>query len=676
MKPHLSKVTWARLALTACLLGCILLLLTGPSLGSNWARVQAFIEANPDAKIPWELDANTGIQLAACANIVLLSLLLLTTSWWLRPFTAPPKTAAGRADTGYASPLVGLCNPERATQSLLPDLLSGAPSLPQAINAPPQAPVKSRLPRHLLWGVLVILLLGTAVRLPLASRSLWWDELWTIRQCSHGSWKFDEGNGADKPAAWKFTPASWKRCAFYYQKPTNHVPASLLQKAGLDFWRALSGAADHAFSDLAARVPFLFLSALSLFLVVVLLRAWGAPVSAALLGSALLALHPMAVRYGIEGRGYALVIPLVLGSLLAATRLLRRRGRDGWGWASLACCHLVWLWAFPHGLLDVLVMSLGLAILLALAQANWRDRATVWLRLALAEILAAMLLLQLFLPNVMQARRWAGQENMGHMLDAAILKNTLAQLGTGLRWREPGLGTDLAAGLRDLRTLLGAPEAGAALLIVLALWLCWGIGKSLWNRRRPVWLLAGLLASAAAFAWITWKLDLYYYPRFAVALLPVVALGLALGREQSAAIAGKIQAFLLAVLAAVFAFGLWPLLTRPIEPVRDVANWLIQADAMRGPVLAYGHGREAVMVLLPEAEPVENAAQIQAAIDEARAHDQPLHLVVGHIHFNRTLLPDGFPLLNDPALFTEAARFDGIEADLHYRIYRLNAAAK
>lgn len=632
MTPRLTPVTWARLALAALLLGALWLLLGGPSLGSNWARVQAFIEANPDAKVPWELDANVGIQLAASANIVLLSLLLLTCGWWLRPFSAAPRRQETRAPQTPAGPL----------------------------------------PRALLWGLAAVVLLGTALRLPLASRSLWWDELWSIRQCSHGSWKLENGDGAEaQPAAWKFSPASWKRCAFYYQKPTNHVPMSLLQKAGLDLWRAVSGAPRHAFDDLAARLPTLGLSALSLVLMGCLLRAWGASTPAILLGAGLLALHPMAIRYGVEARGYALVIPLALSALLAATRLLRRGGRDGWGWAWLGLNQGLWLWAFPHGLLDVLVLTLALALLLMLAQVNARDRLTVCLRLGFAHLLAAMTLLQLFLPNVMQARHWAGQENQGHVLDAAILKNTLSQLATGLRWREPGLGTDTAAGLRDLSTLLLDPRLAAALLVMLGGWLLWGFVKTLRQGRRAAWLAVGLLVSAVAFAFLTWRVELYYYPRFAIALLPVIVLGLALGWEKITSPAGKAQTAVLAVLAGVMMAGAWVLLTRPIEPVRDVANWLAANNAERGPVLAYGHGREAVLVLMPEAQPVENDAQIRAAIEQARAAGRPLHLVIGHINFNRALLPSGFPVFEDPQRFTEAARFDGIEAELHYRVYRL-----
>ena len=150
------------------------------------------------------------------------------------------------------------------------------------------------------------------MRVPLASKSLWWDELWVIRQSSHGSWKVDEK--AAEEGALKFSPTTWKRCAFYYQKPTNHVPMALWQKASLEVWRAVSGAPRSEFSDLAARVPALVLSGVTIFLVGWLLWVWGAGWVGALGGAMLFAVHPMAIRYGVDARAYALVMPLAISA--------------------------------------------------------------------------------------------------------------------------------------------------------------------------------------------------------------------------------------------------------------------------------------------------------------------------------------------------------------------------
>jgi hypothetical protein len=173
------------------------------------AKVEALTAEATKPKIPWELDVAVGIQLAARLNLVLLGLLMVTAGFWWRAWVRPPREQA------------------------------------LAVRAP--------LPRWLVPAVLGVVVLGTALRLPLAQKSLWWDELWVIRQCSHGQWQEDAK--AATPGALKFSPTSWKRCAFYYQKPTNHVPMSLLQKASLTLVQPLLGQPTGEFSDLVARLP-------------------------------------------------------------------------------------------------------------------------------------------------------------------------------------------------------------------------------------------------------------------------------------------------------------------------------------------------------------------------------------------------------------------------------------
>ena len=281
----MSEQAWAvSVRRVRVLLGVLLAVSLGvmamaPSAWKASEKIKALVAANPEVKVPWEWDVDVGIQLAALINAVVLVGLLLTVQWWLRPWVGGVRVERRR-------PMV----------------------------------------RGVMWGLLGMVVLGVGMRVPLASKSLWWDELWAIRQCSHGSWKVDEKSEVE--GAMKFSPTNWKRCAFYYQKPTNHVPMSLLQKASLGVWRAVSGAPRTAFSDLAARVPALVLSGVTIFLVGWLLWVWGAGWVGALGGAALFAVHPMAIRYGVDARGYALVMPLVVSALLAGTRLVRLGGRD------------------------------------------------------------------------------------------------------------------------------------------------------------------------------------------------------------------------------------------------------------------------------------------------------------------------------------------------------------
>lgn len=612
-----ASVRRTQMALALPWAASLAVLLRGPSAREALAKIQALTAQDAHAKIPWELDVNVGIQAAAALSVVTLTLLMLTARWWLRPWRAELVS-----EGGWEMPRPG---------------------------------------KGVLLGLLGIMVIGTALRVPLASKSLWWDELWAVRQCSHGSWKVDEK--VSDPEALKFSPTSWKRCAFYYQKPTNHVPMSLLQKASIDTWRAMTGAPKHEFSDLAARVPALVLSAAAILLTGWLLLAWGAGSVAALAGALLFAVHPMAIRYGVDARGYALVMPLVLSALLAGTRLVRLGGRDAAGWVWLAVNQCLWLWAFPHGVLDVAVMTLVLGTLLALAQKNGSDRVAVLLRLLVAHVCSGLLFIQLFLPNVLQARHWAGQEGQGHLLDAIILKDTLSRLLTGLRWREPAAEGDLP----QLETLWGSPTVGLALLVVVGALLVWNVIAACRCGRSPAWLLAGLLVSGAVFAFATWVVGTYYYSRFAIALVPVVVIGLVLGWGDKRPWLKVAQAGVWLVLLVTALRGGEVMLRRPIEPIRDVAVWLTNEKAT---VLGYGHGREALAVFLPKLKPVDDAAQIQQALDSAKARGETVYLVVGHLQFNRAMLPSGFPVFEDPLRFEEKARFDGIESENHYRIYR------
>jgi hypothetical protein len=571
-----------------------------------------------------------GIQSAAFFNSVVLLLLILTARWWLRPWRAEPVSAGGKVRTPSSKVVI--------------------------------------------FGLLVVTLIGTGLRLPLASKSLWWDELWAIRQCSHGSWKVDAKS--EDPEAMRFSPTTWKRCAFYYQKPTNHVPMSLLQKASLDLARKVSGGPRHEFSDLAARVPALILSAGAVFLTGWLLLAWGAGPVGALAGALLLAVHPTAIRYGVDARGYALVMPLVLSALLIGTRLVRSGGRDSLAWIGLAVNQCVWLWAFPHGVLDVAVMTLVLAVLLVRAQSNGADRVAVCVRLVVAHVCSGLLFIQLFLPNLLQARHWAGQEGQGHVLDADILKDTLSRLLTGLRWREPAAGSDLGEGLPQLITLWGPPAVGITLLVIAGALVLWNVLTACRRGDRVSWLVAGLLVSGVLFALLTKVVGTYYYSRFAIALVPGVVLGLTLGWGQAGRLGRLLQGGVWLALIVTGLRGDEVLLKRPIEPIRDVAEWLADAGAGAGSgangaaVLGYGHGREALTVFVPRLIPVDDAAQIQQELERAQSQGRSVFVVVGHFHFNRAMLPTGFPVFEEVTRFNEVARFDGIESENHYRIYQ------
>ena len=54
----------------------------------------------------------------------------------------------------------------------------------------------------------------------------------------------------------------------------------------------------------------------------------------------------------------------------------------------------------------------------------------------------------------------------------------------------------------------------------------------------------------------------------------------------------------------------------------------------------------------------------------AHASGKPLFVALGYEALNRANVPDGFELLDDPAVFAEDSKRDGLEAQFTYRILR------
>lgn len=608
------------------LLGIILL--AGPQTKDHLPAIEAALAAGD--KPDWWDDAAMGVRAAAWINLVLLGLILAVSPLWLRKLSD--------ADV----------------------------SLDENTK---------RTPKWFWPGLLLAVLLAVGMRAPLASKSLWWDESWVVMQVSHGKWRPD----AKKPGAMKFQAHDWKRAAWYYQKPTNHAPMSLAQKASLTVWRGISGAERSALNELAARAPALVASALAVLLMGGLLRAWGAP-GAGVAAAFLLAVHPWAVRYGVDARGYALVIPMCLSALFAVTRIWQTQGRAAWPWCWFALSELIWLWAYPYGVFNVAVINMVLIVGLLCQRKVWRDRVTLVVRWAAVNLLAAVCLLQVFLPNVVQAKRWAGQETVAQPISLALAKTTLSQIfyGTEYVWpRSPE-----AAGLYD--SFFGDPATPSwnvallslPLVAVLLLWLrkTNGTGRS----QAGIWILlaAPVVAGVIFIAW-TALTNGYFYPRFIIEWMPIWIAALCLlftGINWG----NKINlAWIAALVCAGVLAPLWIrqdalLLQRPYAPLRNYASFMQSKTGAQGskPLLVcYGHGHEIMSIYAPEMLAAVSQEELEKFWQQAQQQKRPLFVATGHTIFNRGTIPDGFTLLDDPARFKEVAAFAGIEPEFYFRVF-------
>lgn len=616
----------AQLIIGAVLLLELWVVVSGPSVAEAMREIAA--AAKPGANTPWEAEVDLGIHYAAKINLCLLTVLALFAGWWTRPFTRQVE-----ADPVYRE-------------------------------------AKPLWQRVLLPIVLVLGFAGIYGATSFGAKSLWWDEMWALKNCVHGTWKPDKKN----PDELKFQPTSWKRCAFYYQKPTNHAPMSLAQKASLSAWRKATGAPESQFTELAVRAPALLASGLAVLL---LMRLVGAAQGIGI-GAVMLVLHPWHLRYGVDARAYAFVIPLCISGISAARKVVFTRGRSGWAWAWLGLNQALWIWTYPNAVLDVLLLFIVLTILLWRSEETTRDRFTALIRLAMTHVFAAALWLQLFLPNLWQARHWAGQENQGHQLSASIAKDTVTSLALGMDWAGKALN------LPEGRGLLGAADyftsdlaawgvAGAFLLLSFM-----GLRWAVKYQPRTGWLLVAPLISALIYTGIGAWLGLYFYPRFIIAALPVYVAGLCLA-GQVFTVWTQMQRKLVLAIMVMFAIstnyqrGVY--LARPYSGFKGAAEmaqqWAAERPGLPAPTVAcYGLGREVVTVYQRDAVPIETGAELRLASNKSRSEGRELLVIQGYGPFNRVKLADGMAMLDDPSQFEELGAWPGIEPDFYFRLLR------
>jgi hypothetical protein len=614
-----------RLRFRIALGGALLLLLAwlaGPLAPWDLPGAPTLVPSRGQSRIHTVL---VGLGWAAAANAALCALLFATSRWWARPGSGPP--------AGWT--------PQRVGRGALL-LLAAAAAL------------------------------AFALRWPLATGSLWWDEAWSVRYTIVG--KLEPAK--DGPAT-EFRPAPWIDTLWYYRTPTNHVAYSVAARASNGAWRALAGGAPEAFDERALRLPALLAAAAAVVALGFLVHALGFP-AAAPAAAFLLAIHPWHVRYGADARGYSFVVLL---TALAALLLLRALREDRWRlWLGAGAAHAALLWTLPIAVYvpAALAGAAALAVLLGPKEARGR-----LVRLAVSQLLAAMAFLQIMAPNLAQAvllERLLGEEAK---LDGRLAWNVLVAATTGLAVRMPKVPE---VSFPTLETAPGALQLAVAVLVPALLG--WGVVRV--ARRDAAARAVGFgLAAAPVLLMVHRAVDGFFlYPRFAIyALVPATAL-LAIGLEGLLRAAARtperarrvVPAGLAAGLAA-YQLALWPqtrvLLRFPQEPAREVAAF-VRAAGAEGPrgtiAVGIGLGGDVPRVYDPWIVAVDERGELAREIARAAAEGRGLYAFYAHAALNRQRFPDTLALLDDRALFEPAARFDGIEAEHVYRIFRWTGA--
>ncbi len=606
------------------------------------------IEAGESVKLKFQVAL--GLYLAAAVNLILITGLLV--AWWFFDAKLP------EPDRGIST---GEVYVEREDGPF------------------------SGLTARSFWLLLaVILMIGGGLRWHLASSSLWWDELWSVKQGMVGAYVPDKA----EPGQYEFKEATWERAAWYYRKPTNHAVASLSAKLVDTVWRNFNQVERHEFRDIMIRLPMLLCSLAAMLMVAVLGRRWKMP-WAGLAGALLLALHPWYIRYGVDARAYTFVVLWTVMGCYWLTAIADHKNRSFLPWFMFGVNQFLLVWSFPQAVWVAGGFFLAAVVLVFVTWRKLADRLTALWSLLLVNVLAGGVFLQMFAPNLLQIKVWLEKDlgkHGGHELNVARFQEFLTQSAFGLPVYRSGEGD--AAGLPSfVGQMQSYPVWMWLALFVLAVISLMGLVYLMYVRRRVLLIISGVIMGGVL-AFIFYGLaETYFYHRFIIFLIVPVIFFPAMALEwwvSARARGGQLRAGLVGLLliAGVYSAVVWPqikmLNERSYAPLREVAEYFQQArggvfsdpnsDRQAVIVAVYGHGGEPLHVYDPEVKLLHDLSELQEITKVAEEKGARLLVAYDHRHFNEVMLPDGFEWLDDGERFKQVASYPAIEPEFFFRI--------
>jgi hypothetical protein len=551
-----------------------------------------------------------------------------------------------------------------------------------APSAPPPSAGRAPMRAASLAILLAAAALAGALRLPLASGSLWWDEMWTLNHTVLGP----REPARDDPNRLEHHPAPWEATFFEYRGPYNHVTYSVASRVSLRAWQRATGAEPWEFDELVYRLPAYAAALASVLLLGVLVHRLGFP-RAAPAAALLLAIHPWHVRYGADGRAYSFVVLVAIAGSLALLRALR----DGRlrSWLGFGLCQLLLLWTHLFGVYLALALAGAGAAGIWLGREERGERALRLARLAAANALAAMAFLLLMGAVLAQgvAYPYTFESPIWGAPHSAIPRNLWVFLATGMRAKMPGR-PEVS---EPTFAMLAAdhPWMLAVVWGVLPALAALGLARALARGDGAARAVVAGLAAAPALCLVHQQLQrLLFAERYAIyAIVPLVAC-LAIGLEGALVGALRSERARRRLVPAGLALGLagyqllvlprtLTLLRFPHAPSREVVEFLARESEREpnGAIRAgFGTGRAVPRIYDPRVELVKSREELTALCARARAEGRALLLYYGWPSLNRKQHPEAFALVEDARLFAPVGRFDAIEGGMVLRVVRWTGA--
>ncbi len=392
-----------------------------------------------------------------------------------------------------------------------------------------------------------------ALRLPMMERPLLFDEQDNLRRSFHGYVDVTEGGET-------WVGVSWLDTFFENRYGNNPALYGVAARLSMDSWRAMTGGAPDTFSLWMMRLPSLLSGVLLMLLVWRFIHSLGSP-AAAVIAVFLIGLHPLAIDYHTQARGYGFVM---LFATLASACAYQAVQQHGWRpWIGYGASQVAMLWSNEGSVYFALALNSLLGAHLVVARWRRGDEGASLARFALVTLVSGMLFLQVMLPVMVQAKTYLESRFERSHLDASWAFTIVSGYGSGhsLPPADWWHGSDPAE--RDIAAFFTQhylPEhpLGAALALGF-LPLLVGTAVVRLARRDHMALLvlgAGLVAPVLAFLHQRLFAGLWLYYWYLIYLLPflciLAALGLAtIGSGRRAVAPAGIVAFLVFFALAV-----------------------------------------------------------------------------------------------------------------------------
>ncbi|MCP3982956.1 MAG: hypothetical protein GY723_01125 [bacterium] len=519
-----------------------------------------------------------------------------------------------------------------------------------------------RPPRWLIAGVLLAMASLAFTAAPRMTYSLWEDEKYMVVRTIAGAY------GLEQDGSLEYSGVGWRDTFFYYRKPNNHVPYSVVARLAHEGWSAITRPRDLRVNEVVVRLPALAAALAGLGMLAWALWRIGLPM-AALAGAWVLALHPWYLRYATEVRGYAFLLALLPALVIASSRVLER---GTWRrWITLGVVEVLLLWTYP-GALFVLVVA-AIFIFVELLRAPAEIRAVQPTRYLVTNVVAGLAWLQMNLPNMMQflpySDVWKGE------VTTHLLRHVGSYLLFGMPWYHS------REGFVSFQDQLSVhPGSTTFVLVAILVVILIGIVRMARRGSPSLGALLILVVPAPLTILLAAVRGDHLYPWYLIHALPGVAMLVGAGVTVPAAFGPTGRRVAMAMTLGslgVFFVATQPMRSivreRALQPTRDMVRSIrpnpdlfapeqdrILTGAVYGPPRYYD----------PRVVDLPTAQAVREMMGRADREGLPLFVTYNRPGLARRRRPEALAMLEREEWFERVGVFEGVEPKSTHVVYR------